>query len=316
VGIISPDGTTCPVCGALQGRVVFAEARDPITFDNFRVSECDACRVAFTEPRPASLDRYYPQRYRGYGALVTRILETFYARRVSRWAKMKPTGGSVLEIGCGPGLMLAAFAQRGWQALGIERNQDAATRARQTPGVEITAAPVAELPIDARFDLIVMFHVLEHIGDPVALLKECAKRLAPHGRLIVNVPNFASWQSHFAGPCWLHLDVPRHLVHFTPQTLAGTFARSGLKLGEVRYASFEHDPYGWVESTLNRFTGRPNTLTRFLMGLEPFGTRVAFSVLLGALLAPPALCLSMISWAFHRGALMEATASVLAEGLP
>ncbi len=310
MGIISPDGTTCPVCGVLQGRVVYPEARDPLTLDSFRVSECNECHVAFTEPRPASLDRFYPKRYRGYGPLVTRILGAFYAARVTRWTNGKLAGGSVLEIGCGPGLMLALFAARGWKALGIERNEEAAARARQAPGVVITAVPVEGLPSDARFDLIIMFHVLEHIGDPVALLKECARRLTPDGRLIVNVPNFASWQSRFAGPCWLHLDVPRHLVHFSPQTLAATLQRTGLKLSELRYASFEHDPYGWVESTLNRITGRSNTLTRFLMGMDRFSARVALSIALGAILALPALCTALLSWLFGRGALMEATATV------
>jgi 2-polyprenyl-3-methyl-5-hydroxy-6-metoxy-1,4-benzoquinol methylase len=303
----------CPVCAGPRGSVLYAEARDPITLSSFRVSECSVCRVAYTEPRPASLDRYYPQRYRGYGPLVTRILGAFYETRVSRWARLKPGGGSVLEIGCGPGLMLAAFAQRGWQVLGIERNEEAAERARRTPGLEITADPVEQLPANVRFDLIVMFHVLEHIGEPVALLRECAKHLVPDGRLIVNVPNFSSWQSRFTGSSWLHLDVPRHQVHFSPQTLAATFARANLKLTELRYASFEHDPYGWVESTLNRITSRPNTLTRFLMGIEPFGPAVVFSLLLGGILMPAALIVAFTSWAAGRGALMEATATLSAE---
>ena len=313
MGVSTSVRNTCPVCGAGVGRVIYSEARDPITLDIFRVSECDTCHLAYTEPRPTSLDRYYPQRYRDYGPLVTYILKTLYAARVARWANGKPTGGAVLEIGCGPGLMLAAFAQRGWRALGVERNEEAAARARSTPGVEITAAPLEQLPGEARFDLIILFHVLEHIREPVPLLKECAKRLAPGGRVIVNVPNFASWQSRFAGPCWLHLDVPRHLVHFTPETLANTFERSGLKLKEVGYKSFEHDPYGWIQSALSRITGRLNTLTRFLMGMEPFSARVALSVVIGIVLCTPALCLAIISWPFRRGALMEVIACLPAD---
>lgn len=307
------DNDPCPVCSGLQARLIYPVARDPITLDAFHVSECARCGVAYTDPRPDSLDRYYPKRYREYGSFVKAILGTFYARRVARWANDKPAGGSVLEIGCGPGLMLAAFAGRGWKALGIERNEEAATLARGAAGVEITAAPVEELPADRQFDLIVMFHVLEHIGEPVTLLKECAKRLAPGGRVIVNVPNFASWQSRFAGPVWLHLDVPRHLVHFTPQTLSATFEKAGLRVNEIHYASFEHDPYGWVESTLNRITGRANTLTRFLMGIEPWGGRVAFSILFGAPLVPAAFCLALVSWLFGKGALMEVSAEVPVE---
>jgi SAM-dependent methyltransferase len=204
--------------------------------------------------------------------------------------------------------MLVALRRRGWRVLGIERNEAVAETARRALGIEIVATPIESLPADAQFDLIIMFHVLEHIGDPLTLLRECAKRLAPGGRLITNVPNFSSWQSRFAGSKWLHLDVPRHLVHFTPQTLAATLDRAGLRLTEISYASLEHDPYGWVESTVNQLTGRANTLTRFLMGLDPFGPAVLLSCALSILLAPPALLLSMVSWVAGSGALMEAIA--------
>jgi SAM-dependent methyltransferase len=300
------------VCGARSGEVVYSEACDPLTGDSFQVIACSGCGVAYTSPRPTSADRYYPQRYRAYGPLLTRILGAFYRMRVARWAAWKRDGGSVLEVGCGLGLMLAAFSQHGWRATGIERNAEVIARIHPMPGVEITTRAVEELPLEARFDLIVMFHVLEHIGDPVQLLRGCARRLAPGGRLIVNVPNFGSWQARFAGPKWLHLDVPRHLVHYTPKTLAATFERAGLKASEFRFVSIEHDPYGWVESASNRLTsrlaGRSNTLTRFLMGIDRFGPGVALSMVIGAVLAVPAFVFSCLSWAFGSGAVMEATA--------
>lgn len=308
--IDAPEGVEiCPVCGARGGRPVHAKVRDPITLEPFRIVECAACGVVYTGPRPLSLERYYPERYRGYGPLVTRILGFLYDLRVARWVRLEPAGGSVLEIGCGPGLMLAAFRRRGWRVLGIERNAVMADEARRTHGVEVVTTPVEALPSDARFDLIVMFNALEHIGEPVELLRECAGRLTPGGRLIVSLPNFASWQSRFAGPYWLHLDPPRHLVHFTPRTLAATLERAGLTLVETRFVSLEHDPYGWVESTIGRLTGRANTLTRFLMGLDPWSPAVLLSFLLGALLAIPAVLLAVASWLAGSGALMEVTAA-------
>jgi len=205
--------------------------------------------------------------------------------------------------------MLAAFKRRGWRVLGIERNESAAETGRTRFAVEIVSTSIEELPADARFDLIILFQVLEHIGEPVALLKECGKRLAPGGNLIINVPNFGSWQAWFAGSKWLHLDVPRHLVHYTPQTLATTLDRAGLRLSSLNFASLEHDPYGWVESTLNLITRRPNTLTRFLMGLDRFGLGTIFSILLGVVLLPFAVILSIASWVAKKGALMQATAA-------
>ena len=305
---VSSGETTCPVCGIDKGRPVFAQAVDPITSDMFRILQCPACGVSYTAPRPATLDRYYPRRYRGYGPLVTRVLKSFYDLRVGRWSRLRPQGGSMLEVGCGLGLMLAAFRRQGWRVLGIERNEATAETVRRTQNVDVVTTPVEELPADARFDLIVMFHVLEHIAQPIDLLRECASRLAPDGLLITNVPNFASWQARFAGPRWLHLDPPRHLIHFTPVTLAATLERAGLKLMAISYASPEHDPYGWVESALNRITGRSNTLTRFLMGLDPFTPSVLISLLLGALLTLPALLLAALSWPARRGALIEVIA--------
>jgi SAM-dependent methyltransferase len=255
------------------------------------------------------MDRYYPQKYRNYGPIVCFVLGTLYNVRVSHWARLKPNGGSVLELGCGPGLMLAAFHRRGWRVLGIERNEEVAETARRALGVEIVATPVEALSADVRFDLIIMFQVLEHIADPVALLRECARRLAPGGHLIIDVPNFASWQARFAGPKWLHLDLPRHLSHFTPKTLSATLERAGLRLKEMSFASPEHDPYGWVESTISRMTGRVNTLTRFLMRLDPFGPAVLLSFVLGAVLTLPALLLAAASWLAKKGALMEAIAT-------
>ncbi|HKO03868.1 MAG TPA: class I SAM-dependent methyltransferase [Candidatus Acidoferrales bacterium] len=304
----APAADPCPVCGGGVSRLVYSQARDPITLSAFRVVECAACGIVFTTPRPTSLDAFYPQRYRAYGPLVTRLLQMFYGLRISRWARLKPQGGSVLEVGSGPGLMLAAFRSRGWNVLGIERNEAVAESARRALGLEIVTTPVAELPADVRFDLIILFQVLEHIAEPVPLLRECARRLAPGGRVVMNVPNFSSWQSRFAGPKWFHLDVPRHLVHFTPATLRDTLARAGLELVEMRFSSPEHDPYGWVESTINRLTGRTNTLTRFLMGFDPFGPAVLLSFVMGAVLALPATLLAGASWLAGSGALMEASA--------
>jgi SAM-dependent methyltransferase len=204
--------------------------------------------------------------------------------------------------------MLAAFRRRGWRVFGIERNETAAETARQTLGPDTIATSMEGLPADARFDLIVLFQVLEHIGEPVALLREYANRLAPGALLIANVPNFSSWQSRFAGSKWMHLDVPRHLVHYTPDSMRHTLKCAGLTLSALSFTSFEHDPYGWVESTISCVTERTNTLTRFLMGLDKFSPQVLFSCILGIALLPPALLLAALSWVAGSGALMEAIA--------
>jgi SAM-dependent methyltransferase len=300
--------TGCPVCGAGKSSTIYPRAQDPITLDFFQVCRCSGCGVAYTAPRPASMDRYYPAQYRAYGPLVRGVLRALYGLRVSRWAKYKKGGGKVLEIGCGPGLMLEEFSRRGWQAFGVERNDAAAAEARGRVGAAAIFTRLEDVPAGAQFDLIVMFQVLEHIGEPVSLLQECSQRLAREGRLIINVPNFSSWQSRWAGAKWMHLDVPRHLVHFTPESMAATLQRSGLKVRSIGFASPEHDPYGWIESSVSRTSGRLHTITRFLMGLDPLGPRVFLASLAGGVLLAPALFLSAASWLTGNGALMEIVA--------
>jgi SAM-dependent methyltransferase len=263
------------------------------------------------------MDRYYPKRYRAFGPFVIRVLGGLYNLRVSRWARALPGRGSVLEIGCGAGLMLAAFQRLGWRVLGIERDERLAREARAKQGVEVTVLAIGELPAELRFDLIVMFNVFEHIKEPMPILRECVKRLLPGGRVLMNMPNFGSWQARFAGRHWFHLDPPRHLIHYNQQTLVSTLDRAKLKIINTDYVSFEHDPYGWVESTINRITGRPNTVTRFLIGIDSFGPLVFFSCLMAAVLSVPALLLAVTSWIAQQGALMEVTAIAAdAEAIP
>lgn len=290
--------------------MVYPKVKDPLTTERFRIRRCTRCGLAYTETRFSNGDQFYPKNYRAYGPLVTRILGLLYDLRVSRWSRLESGGGSVLEIGCGSGLMLAAFRRRGWRVLGLERNEEAAEIGRRAQGLDISGVPLEKLSATAPFDLIVLFNVLEHIHDPVSLLKECTRRLAQNGRVVVVVPNFASWQARMAGPQWFHLDVPRHLVHYTPETLRDTLERAGLQVTGFRFASPEHDPYGWVESAISIITGRSNILTRFLMGLDPFGPRTLLAFGLAVPLLPMALTAAVVSWIAKRGALMEATAVV------
>ena len=300
--------TGCPVCSTEQGLAVYPIARDPITGDTFEVLKCPSCDLTYTASRPQNYDHYYPAGYRGYGSLVKWVLKRLYERRVTRWLRDRTGPGSVLEIGCGPGLILEIFRQNGWRALGTERNENAAAEARLIPGVEVTSTGVEGLPQKAQFDLIVMFQVLEHLEDPVSVLRDCAQRLSLDGQIIINVPNFASWQARFAGPFWLHLDVPRHVSHFTPHSLQSALQRADLRAHRISFISWEHDPYGWIESVMNRLTGRSNTLTRYLMGFDRLDARVVLAAVIGSALIVPAIAISLLSWWARRGALVEISA--------
>jgi SAM-dependent methyltransferase len=172
----------------------------------------------------------------------------------------------VLEIGCGGGWMLGALREQGRWVVGTERSLEAARPAREN-GSLVFVGDLTALSPRASFDVIVLFHVLEHLEDPRAALAACAAHLAAGGRIVVGVPNRASWQARAFGSAWFHLDVPRHVVHFSPRSLDRAFAAVGLRRVRTSYVSPEHDPYGWLQSALDRLGFPQGALTHRMMGM-------------------------------------------------
>jgi 2-polyprenyl-3-methyl-5-hydroxy-6-metoxy-1,4-benzoquinol methylase len=301
---------SCSVCGSSNGLSVLEKARDYITAHIFDVIQCSSCNTRSTHPQPSNLDPYYPSLYRRYHKIVEGVLNFFYRKKAAKWSREFSQPGAVLEVGCGGGLMLKAFKEAGWEVEGIERTPEMSMQAEALLGQPIHACNLSDLQVGRKFELVVLFQVLEHIDDPLPLLRECASRLSENGKLIVAVPNQASWQARIFGAKWFHLDVPRHLFHYSPKSLENVFVLSGLKLDSLEYSSFEHDPYGWIQSALNVVYEKPNRLTRCLMRLDkPLFIKDGFMLLMAGFMAPLAIVLSLISWSVGSGAIMRATAS-------
>lgn len=300
---------SCKVCGAASPRLIYPAARDYITGQTFGVWQCAACGVAATEiASDADLSPYYPAKYRRYTPLILAILKTLYRMRVARWTRRFAQAGHAYEMGCGDGFMLDALRQRGWQVLGSERTDDMLKIARDELKIPVFAGEPEDLPQTPTFDLIVLFQVLEHLPDPARTLQTLSGLLRPGGMLVIGVPNHASWQAAFGREKWFHLDVPRHLFHYTPDGLRQALERVGLSVVETSFVSPEHDPFGWVQTTLNRLDTRQNRLTRLLMRMDaPSGAGV-LHLLAGALIGLVALPLTLISWLAGKGAIMQITA--------
>jgi len=298
--------TACDICGG-QMRLRHKRAADYITGDVFDVWQCVSCGAGQTLPMPVDMGPYYPDRYRHYNPVIALLLRALYGRRVARWAKLFKTPGAAFEMGCGNGLMLHMLRRRGWQVTGSERGGEATRIARESFGVPVVEDGADALDPALRFDLILLIQVLEHLDDPVAVIQKLASRLAPGGRLIIGVPNFVSWQAAFGGAAWFHLDVPRHLRHFSQTSLVAMLRGQGFEIANVSYWSPEHDPYGWVQSVLNRVDAKPNRLTRLLMGLDPPGLINLLHLAAGCVIFVAALPLSAITWMARRGALLEVT---------
>jgi len=297
----------CKLCGAPQMQVIYPDAKDYITGERFVVWRCAACGVGSTELHTDDLSPYYPAQYRRYTPLILALLKTLYRMRVGRWSKQFSQPGYAYEMGCADGFMLDALRQKGWRVLGSERNDEMLVIAKEN-NIPTFAGDPEVLPAEPTFDLIILFQVLEHLPDPAKTLTTLSALLKPGGRLVIGVPNHASWQAAIGREKWFHLDVPRHLFHYTPDALRGALGRVGLTVVDVNYVSFEHDPFGWVQTVLNRLDTRQNRLTRLLMRIDKPDALNLLHLLLGCFIGAISIPLALISWAAGKGALMQVTA--------
>jgi SAM-dependent methyltransferase len=160
-------------------------------------------------------------------SLLTRLRARLLLRRL-RWDCLPWVGeGRYLDVGCGSGAALGAARALGWRVAGIEMNEAAAARARQFTE-ELYVGDILSAPIGAaRFDVVTAFHVLEHLPDPVAALRRMLGWLDPDGLLVVEVPNAGGLGARLFGRAWSALELPRHLFHFSPETLARTVGLAG-----------------------------------------------------------------------------------------
>ena len=249
-------------------------ARDYITGDQFTIERCRSCGVAFTRPPPPAddLGKYYPSEYYGGGTgrfpgPIESLQRTLYRRRAAAVEKALGRKGRVLDIGCGPGFLLREFHERGWEVQGTEFSDDSAAHARKALGMPVSVGDSRELKFEtASFDAVVMWHVLEHTAQPEDTLAEVASLLRPGGVFLCAVPNFGSAEARFARDKWFHLDVPRHLSHFTVETLGTVLAKHGFAVERMSFFSLEYDWFSFTQSVLNRFGLRHNLLYNVLRG--------------------------------------------------
>lgn len=154
-------------------------------------------------------------------------------------------GGVLLDVGTGVGALLHVARANGFDVKGIEVSPWAAGFAREEKGLDVRSGTLEEAGFNAgSFDVVVINHVLEHVPDPAAVLREAGRVLKDDGLLVVGVPNFGSIKARLASARWVSLRPGEHRWHFTPATLRKLVSRCGL--GEVYFESGEnHLPAGW-----------------------------------------------------------------------
>ncbi len=261
----------CPVCDARAIRPRYA-----IEGSASRIVVCETCGLGSTHPMPSAReiasfysDEYYGTPGQKFEGLVEWFVRVVGARHVRFLAHGLPAGGRVLDVGCGRGVLLGELAGQGLEVHGVEVSEDAVRGADPRAKIRIAAHLRDAAYPSAFFDQVIIWHVLEHLPDPLGTLVEARRILKPGGRLIVAVPSFTSRQARWAGAAWFHLDVPRHLYHFPLGALRRVLDRAGFDCGRVHHFSLRQNPFGWLQSALNRWTKLPRNSLYVLLHQRP-----------------------------------------------
>lgn len=250
------DPLTCPICAGADLAVEFKSAQ------GYDIVRCRACRLAFTDarsaPPPAELYPPFEQSDTAAQRSARSALSLFTLQRARLVEAAKPSG-RLLDYGAGAGGFARFMAGRGFETVGLEPYSLGTTL--EEPNLRLVRAPLAKVKAElGKFDVITMWHVLEHLEQPLPLLAELRSMLAPGGVLVVSVPNFASWQAEVFKGGWFHLDPPRHLLQFEPATLEACLQRAGFSVQRSVPFLPEYGTSGWIQSALNRVLPHRNFL--------------------------------------------------------
>ena len=234
----------------------------------FDVHQCLDCGAGTTLPGATDeeLDAFYPKDYVPHekpAGLLGKVMDMVQRLRMRNdpMSTVEAIGpGRALDVGCGRGDLGAELIRRGWQVWGIEPDPGAAAVASGrglvvSEGILKTAG--VEAP-EGGFDLIVFQHCLEHVTDPPGDLEMALGMLAPNGRLIITLPNWACRQRKSFGNNWFPLELPRHRTHWTPDSLESALRKAGASGVEIT-TSTSFICFAW--SLQYRFAGRLVTET-------------------------------------------------------
>jgi 2-polyprenyl-3-methyl-5-hydroxy-6-metoxy-1,4-benzoquinol methylase len=271
----------CFLCGS-EGEILYKNLKDGVfmTDGEWQLYKClnPKCRLVWLNPRPVQEDINFA--YNNYYTHTDSkpgvgILRNFYRKIQKSYLSsalgynfgennylgklifldpemleetrgkvnyLKNTGGNILDVGCGSGKFLDLMKSLGWKTTGVDFDEKAVLSAK-LKGLDVHLGSLEEQHFpDNYFDTVTLSHVIEHVYDPPALLKECARILKSGGTIVICTPNFKSFGSRFFKYHWRGLEPPRHLHLFTPDSLRGLVEISGLEVirnhSTIRGASY------------------------------------------------------------------------------
>jgi SAM-dependent methyltransferase len=206
-------------------------------------------------PSPEQLKKFYPDEYwwdsdSSAADRLSELYRQFVLQDHVHFVTQSALGpGPVLDIGCGGGSFLAALKRRGYEVMGMDTSPRAAGILRARHGVPAACGHLPAHPFrEHSFSAVTLFHVLEHLPNPMACLLALSELPALGGKLIVQVPNASCWQLLLLGEKWSGLDVPRHLINYREEDLVGLLDACGFEVRRSKFFSLRDNPAGLATS--------------------------------------------------------------------
>lgn len=242
---------TCPLCGGQQLEHALTCTDHYASGEKFEVVRCVQCGFLMTQHAPSETEigRYYDtpdyishsNTRQGLTNRVYHWVRQVMLRRkaalVENMAKMQT--GTLLDYGTGTGYFAHTMVKEGWQVEAIEKSEKARQFAKETFNLEVKAEDVLQGYPDGKFDVITLWHVMEHLEHLNNMWQTLSRLLKKRGVLIVAVPNPTSYDARKYKEWWAAYDVPRHLWHFSPSAMQQFGAKHGFLLEEMRPMPFD-----------------------------------------------------------------------------
>lgn len=236
------SGKTCPICGSSA----FAGCRYP---GKFSLQYCTFCAIGFTTPMPKQLAGYYSQNYWSEKTFLGKskaLLYAFFQKRRVRFVSEFLPDGTILDVGAGEGIFADQASPR-YTVTSLD------APFANVQNASVMKKDFLQWKTMKCFDALVFWESFEHVGDPLAFLRKSHKLLTKQGLLFIEYPRFMSVESRLFGRDWVHIDMPRHLMHFTEAGLVQLLKQEGFTVLKAKGVNaWEYSVAGLVFSIMNR----------------------------------------------------------------
>jgi len=238
----------CPVCNSREFKSHIICKDYLVSGESFAITRCTQCNFLFTNPRPTAdiISNYYDSdQYISHSNknitftdFLYKVVRNFTLVKKQNLVSQNTKKNRILDYGCGTGHFLKTCKSRGWKICGVEPNETARKQAEDLTGEPIVQG-IDQLPADKKYHAITMWHVLEHIYDLNSTFEKLTRLINKSGRFFIAVPNVESLDAKIYGEYWAAYDVPRHLYHFSQDTMKKFLARHDLKLKKTIPMKFD-----------------------------------------------------------------------------